>query len=132
MRALHPEPLKGLPEMIDVTDVSGKASVTVTVTVTGAPAVQASYRTRSLDPRHISIKYTYHSEKVDGWTEHHWIATDVVVNGPRILKPAPDGTQRLGAETLRYAPMAVSEAPEWLRKLMVELRPSGEVTMAGV
>lgn len=117
--------------MIDVTDVSGQVTATVNITVKGAEPLKVPYQDRHLWPDRIAVKYTYHSELVDGWTEHHWIATDVTVVGPRILKPAPDGTMRLGVEILRYHPMNLTDSPEWLRKLMVELRPSGEVTMAG-
>jgi hypothetical protein len=117
--------------MLDVTEVTGHAFATVSVAVTDAPPLKATYQDRRFQPARIHIRYAYKPEAADGWTVHRWHAVDVTVVGPRILKPAPDGTQRLGVEDLRYSPTSSDHCPEWLRHLMAELSPSGEVTMAG-
>lgn len=118
--------------MIDVTSVSSHAEATVTIGVTGTPVLVATYQTRSFQPDQITVKFRYKPQTdADGWTHHTWTRTSVTVVGPRILKPAKDGTQRLGADHLRYHPMYADQLPEWLTKLVDELRPSGDIALAG-
>ncbi|AKA61729.1 hypothetical protein SEA_YDN12_62 [Streptomyces phage YDN12] len=117
--------------MLDVTEVSGHAFATVSVAVTGAPPLKATYQDRHFQPARIHVRYAYKPEAAEGWTVHRWHAVEVTAVGPRILKPAPDGSQRLGVEDLRYTPSKEDPLPEWLRQLAAELAPSGEVTMAG-
>lgn len=117
--------------MLDVTEVSGHAFASVSIGVTGAPPLKATYQERFFLPARIHVRYVYKPEAADGWTVHRWYPTDVSAVGPRILKPAPDGTQRLGVEDLTYKPISQHDHPEWLRQLVAELSPSGEVTMAG-
>lgn len=118
--------------MIDVTSVGSRAEASVTITVTGAPALVATYQTRTFLPEQITVKYVYKPQTdADGWTHHTWTATSVTVVGPRILKPAADGSQRLGVEHLRYHPNYGDQVPEWLRKIMDELTPSGDIALAG-
>jgi hypothetical protein len=119
--------------MIDVTDVSGDAFVTVTIAVTGAPPLKATWQERSFLPAQVHVRYLYKPQvDGDGWTVHVWVPRNVSATGPRILKPAPDGSQRLGVEHLTYKPISQHDHPEWLRQLVHELRPSGDVTLAGV
>lgn len=118
--------------MIDVTSVSSRAEATVTIGVTGAPPMKATYQTRGFLPEQITVKYVYKPQRDDdGWTHHTWTHTDVTAIGPRILKPAADGSQRLGAEHLRYRPAYTDQLPEWLVKIVNELRPSGDIALAG-
>ena len=118
--------------MIDVTSVTSRAEATVTIGVTGTPALVVTYQTRSFQPDQIIVRFQYQPQTdTDGWTHHTWKRTSVAVTGPRILKPAADGSQRLGADRLSYHPVYSDEAPEWLLKLVDELRPSGDVSLAG-
>ena len=117
--------------MLDVTEVTGHAFATVSIAVTGAPPLKATYQERFFQPARIHVRYEYKPEAADGWTVHRWHPVDVTAVGPRILKPAPDGTQRLGVEELKFNPTWNREHPEWLRQLAAELAPSGEVTLAG-
>lgn len=118
--------------MIDVTDASGTAEATVTIWVTGTPLLTETYGKRDFVPTRLTMKYSYQPVTDEaGWTHHTWKPVIVTAMGPRILKPAADGSQRLGAGTLTYNPIYVDDAPEWLLKLAAELAPSGEVTLAG-
>lgn len=118
--------------MIDVTRVTSRAEATVTVGVTGTPVLVATYQTRTFLPEQITVKFLYKPQTDgDGWTHHTWKVTGVTVTGPRILKPAADGSQRLGVDYLRYQPISLDDVPEWLRKIMDELTPSGDIALAG-
>lgn len=118
--------------MIDVTTVSSFAEATVSIGVADAPPLTATYQTRQFLPNQIMITYRYRPLKgEDGWVTHDWIAVRATAVGPRILKPAEDGTMRLGIENLRYAPISTHDYPEWLVKLMHELKPSGDIALAG-
>lgn len=118
--------------MSDVTTVSSQVTATVNIGVTGTEALVATYQTRSFQPGRITVTYVYKPQRGDdGWTRHTWVPAKVSAVGPRILKPAADGSQRLGVEELRYNPVNLNDAPEWLRKIISELTPSGDVTLVG-
>ena len=118
--------------MIDVTSVTSHAEALVTITVSGAPPLKATCNTRYFQPELITVKYVYKPQREDdGWVHHIWAPTDVMVTGPRILKPAADGSQRLGVDWLRYFPCYGDEKPEWLTKIINELTPSGDIALAG-
>lgn len=120
---------------IDVTDVSNHVEATVRVSLTGAPELPASYLSRDIQPDHVAIRFQFGPGQHRGW----WVAKNIEVSGHRILKPGPDGQQRLGKEshTARwYAGRSGDtqvdrDLPEWLDKLVSELRPSGQVTLPG-
>lgn len=119
--------------MIDITDVSSDTTVKVRVKLTGAPELPASYLSRDIQPDWICVTYDF--GQLRGW----WVATDVKVAGQRVLKAGPDGQQRLGKD--RHTANWYSgrtrdvqtdrDLPEWLDKLVSELRPSGRVTLPG-
>lgn len=121
--------------MIDVTDVSTHTEATVRVKLTGAPELPASYLSRDIQPDHITVRYRFGPGQHRGW----WVAAHVDVSGHRVLKPGPDGQQRLGKErhtATWYAGRSGDtqtdrDLPEWLDQLVSELRPSGQVTLPG-
>lgn len=117
---------------MDVTEVTGSAFATVSIGVTDTPPLKATYQERYFQPRRIHVRFEYRPEAADGWTVHRWYPVDISAHGPRILKPAKDGSQRLGAEDLRYKTISQREHPEWLRQLVSELAPSGEVVLPAV
>lgn len=118
--------------MLDVTHVTSRAEATVTIGVAGAPPLKASYQERHFLPEQVMVTYLYKPQQGDdGWTAHRWVPVNVSVVGPRILKPAPDGTQRLGVEGLRYHLSYGEQPPEWLAKIVNELAPSGDIALAG-
>lgn len=119
--------------MIDVKSASSSTTSSVTLTLTGAPPLKVLYTNRQLDPGQVFFKYEYTPTTTgDGWTEHTWDLVSVRATGARILKPAADGSQRLGAEVLAYKPMSLKNAPEWLLSLANEVRPSGSVDTVDV
>lgn len=121
--------------MIDVTDVSTHTEATVRVKLTGAPELPASYLSRDIQPDHVTVRYRFGPGQHRGW----WVAAHVDVSGQRVLKPGPDGKQRLGKERHTATWYASSrgdvqsdrDLPEWLDQLVSELRPNGQVTLPG-
>jgi hypothetical protein len=121
--------------MIDISDVSSHTEATVRVKFTGAPVLPASYLSRDIQPDHITVRYSFGPGQHRGW----WVATNVDVSGQRVLKPGPDGQQRLGKE--RHSAswyggrtrdvQTDRDLPEWLDQLVSELRPNGQVTLPG-
>lgn len=119
--------------MIDVKSASSSTTSSVTLTLTGAPALKVLYTNRQINPGQVVFKYKYAPvTSEDGWTEHTWDLVSIRATGARILKPAADGSQRLGVEVLAYEPMSLKNAPEWLLSLANEVRPSGSVDTVDV
>lgn len=114
---------------------NSEALVRVRVNLTGAPELPASYLSRAILPDWVYVTYVFGPGQARGG----WVAQHVDVSGQRVLKPGPDGQRRLGKE--RHIATWYSgrsgdvqsdrELPEWLDKLVSELRPSGQVTMPG-
>lgn len=131
--------------MIDVESIDCTVKTLICVKVSGAPEHKADYMDRMIQPDKVLVEYRYRELIApDGWTEHVWAAIDVRIEGPRVLKPGPDGAQRLGAEThsarwsnfdvrggIRMVYPSDRAMPEWLVKLVNELRPSGQVELPG-
>ena len=122
-------------DAVDITDVQQVHTTTdVKVRLTGAPAIKASYLDRRIIPAHLAVEYVY--DAAAGW----WVARNVKLSGPRILKPKPDGTIRLGKDWhdrswSAWGKQGVQEAgdlPGWLDDLVSELRPSGELALPGM
>ena len=121
--------------MIDITKVDSTTRVVVRINFTGAPELPASYLSRDIQPDWAMITYDFGPGHHRGW----WVATDIKVGGARVLKPGPDGKQRLGKERHTanwYAGRSGDvqtdrDLPEWLDQLVSELRPSGQVTLPG-
>lgn len=121
--------------MIDITEVTSHTVVTVRVKFTGAPELAASYLSRDIQPDHLAVTYTFGPGQHRGW----WVATNVAVSGQRVLKPGPDGQQRLGKDRHKAEwyggrtrdVQSDRDLPEWLDRLVSELRPSGQVTLPG-
>src|SRR6476620_5338664 len=98
------------------------ATVVVTVNLTGTPEQKTTYTSRTISPDTVVIRYRYEQHVTqDGWTEHSWLASDVQVTGPRVLKPAADGSQRLGVDrhearwyTVGSGRDVAADMPEWL------------------
>lgn len=119
---------------IDVTEVRAWASVSVTVKLDPATTepVKSPYGEGHFQPDYMSTGWRY--DTVTG----SWLCTDITVVGCRILKPAPDGTKRLGKDHRKRSyggwsrdVLVEGEAPETLVKLARELQPSGELTLPG-
>lgn len=100
--------------------------------ITGAPELDATYLDQTIQPQHIWIRYVYHL--VNG--EPTWTATQIIVEGFRVLKPARDGSQRLGKQThiatwtswdLGHRTTSRNQTPAWLDDVVEILRPSGGV-----
>lgn len=123
-----------------LTDTRSWADVVVHADVMGAPETKVTYLDQMMQPDQVRITYAY--DAVAG----RWVAHDVFTTGLRVLKPAADGTQRLGKDShksywsswgrkdiqvSRLSAAGGSELPEWLNKLVDELRPTGGVSMAG-
>ena len=121
--------------MIDSTNVGSDATVKIRVNLTGAPELPASYLSRTILPDWVCVTYAFGPGQHRGW----WVATDLKVSGQRVLKPGPDGQQRLGKERHtadwyrgRSGDVQTDrDLPEWLDSLVSELRPSGQVTLPG-
>ena len=119
--------------MIDVKSASSTTTSSVVLTLTGAPPLKVLYTNRQIDPGQVFFKYEYvPTTTEDGWTEHTWKLVSVRATGARILKPAADGSQRLGVEMPAYEPVRLKDVPEWLLSLAREVRPSGSVDEANV
>ncbi|ALO79352.1 hypothetical protein [Streptomyces phage phiSAJS1] len=111
---------------VDVTDV--QRHLAAVVRLTGAPAIKASYLDHRIIPAHLAVEYVYDAGA--GW----WKARNVKLSGPRILKPKPDGTIRLGKDWHDRSWSAwgskdvqvEGDLPEWLDSLVSELRPAGD------
>jgi hypothetical protein len=119
------------------------ATVVVTVSLTGAPEQKTTYTSRTIAPDTAVIRYLYEQQVTpDGWTEHSWLATDVQATGPRVLKPAADGSQRLGVDrhearwyTVRSGRDVAADnpdMPEWLAGVIEQMRPSGGLDLPQV
>ena len=129
--------------MIDIESAETQTTAVVRVRLTGAPPVKARYVDHHIRPFYVEIKYVYRQTRsdLDGWTEHRWAAEHVELNGYRILKPGPNGEQRIGKATheaywSRYGTRDVQSnpnntLPEWLDRLINEVRPNGDLTVVG-
>lgn len=123
---------------IDISKIESLTQATIRVHLSGAPDLKADYVDRYIQPYYAVIIYTYRQYQDGGWIAHEWAATSVRVVGHRILKPGPDGAQRLGKDThdrswshsdvQRYERKYL---PEWIDHLITELRPSGDLSLVG-
>lgn len=120
--------------MIDITDVRTHSLVKVRVELTGAPEVKGQHRAdgKNFVPGYLAVDYTPDPEN------DRWMAVNVSTSGPLVLKPGPDGEQRLGMSDGKHTwggwSRDVQEhhnPPEWLDQLINELRPSGNITLPG-
>lgn len=124
--------------MIAIEDVTARTESTVTISFTGAPEVKARYLDRFFLPGYLRAQYKYVLAAGSG----RWVCYRVMTSGRRILKPGPDGAQRLGKDTHDRdwstsfnRPSCLSDddtVDEWVRKLVNELRPSGDVAEVGI
>lgn len=127
---------------INVSKVESSTKATVRVHLDGTPDLKGDYVNRHMQPYFVSIEYTYRQHQDGQWTTHEWAATSVKVVGSRILKPRPDGTQRLGMDTHDATWQSSGNTdvqqderkplPEWLDRLVSDLRPSGDLTLVRV
>jgi hypothetical protein len=112
-------------------------SAGVTAPLTGVPVLKVT-NTRDILPEHVRLSYMYATVE----EQTVWICRSAQVSGHRVLKPAPDGSQRLGQEVRSgewYSTLPLGledlkfhrEIPSWLRDLIVLLRPDGNVELPG-
>lgn len=120
---------------IDITDVSAEVTATVVVKLRPgtAPDMRAQYVDRMMQPDRVQVEYRFDAGL--NW----WFAISVKVTGHRLLKPAANGTPRIGKDThsvsyggWRADVQADNGLPGWLDRLVIELRPSGQVSLPGV
>lgn len=132
--------LKGDTMDIELDQIRSHTTSTIRVYLSGAPDLRSDSQDLHIKPDHVVIEYTYRTRLNEGWKADVWYATAVSVSGHHILMPGPDGTERLteGKNLVGwYAPVNVQDCPreplpEWLDRLINELRPSGELFLAGV
>lgn len=120
---------------IDITDVSAEVTATVTVSLRPgtAPDMKSQYTDRVMQPDRVRVEYWFDAGL------NCWFAINVKVTGHRLLKPAADGTPRIGKDKhsvsyggWRKDVQADNGLPGWLDQLVDELRPSGLVSLPGV
>lgn len=123
---------------IDISKIESSTKATVRVHLSSTPDLKANYVDRRIQPYFVVIEYAYRQHLDGDWTTHEWTATFVRVVGHRILKPGPDGAQRLGKDThdRSWSDRDIQRdernpLPEWLDKIVSELRPSGDLTLVG-
>lgn len=120
---------------IDIKAARTLVKASVSVELSGAPDLVAEYTKWPISPYVLQVEYRYkQAEAEDGWTGHEWATADVRVNGHRILKPAADGSRRLGEQSGRrswYTRNDLAAMPEWVKRLVEEMRPSGSVDVSG-
>lgn len=125
----------------EMEDVTTQVVATCWIKVNGTPSLVAEDRAQDMQPHSIKVEYVYRqTHNKNGWVEHSWVARSVLVNGLRILKPAKDGTQRLGG-TVQRCTWVLSMSgglinaidgdcpPEWLAEIIEAVRPSGEMSV---
>lgn len=130
--------------IVRVTESATSVRAVAYVKVTDAPPVKADGIDRQISPYAVEISYVYHrTSGPDGWVEHRWLARGVTVHGRHILKPAKDGTEKLGANVYRATWSSfggldlvdvphVGSPPEWVMTIIEGQRPSGELAFAGM
>lgn len=129
---------------VRVTESATSVRAVAYVKVADAPDVKADGIDRQISPYAVEISYVY--DRVsgpDGWVEHRWLARGVTIHGRHILKPTKDGTERLGVNVHRatWSTYGVSDLvdgpfvespPEWVKVIVEQQRPSGELGFAGM
>lgn len=118
---------------INITDVTTFTETKVTIRIEGGPEAPVQYLGRNMLVDYVGVTYRYAPERE--W----WMAVSVTVAGQRLLKPGPNGEQRIGKDRHKstYGGWSrdVQEAgdlPDWLDPIVSELRPSGAVALPGV
>lgn len=121
---------------LDISQVTTHTTVSVTIRFTGAPdhAAQYSRQDRRFLPQYLEAEYEYDAGQ--SW----WRVRSVTIVGPYILKPAADGSQRLGKGWGKYDWYGTSgrdmqergELPEWLDQVLSEIRPAGALELPGI
>jgi hypothetical protein len=124
---------------IDITDSKVLTQSSVTINFTGnLDPIRWPYSDRYFQPDRLRADYV-HQPGSEGLA---WTCNRVRVSGSRVLKPGPDGSVRLGVERgdrewnvyhtgdilQPDRSGAKVKLPEWVAKLVDELRPNGEVT----
>lgn len=110
--------------MIDITETQSRAEVQLTARFTGGPEMKASFTSWTYDPNFLRVTYRYLPESAA------WDVIAVDLYGARILKPGPNGEQRLGKDQGHATWFLMSEVPAWVMQLAREMAPVGEVTFA--
>lgn len=120
-----------MSDMITSSETSVEAIASVRVT--GTPDLKADYVQRRIQPYYVLIRYLY--VVPEGHPRPVWMATSVDVTGWAILKPGPDGAQRLGSSAHKagwsaWAGHDVRDhdarrpLPDWLREIVTALVPT--------
>lgn len=128
--------------MIDIESVSSYSEVVLTLGVSGMDPVPGQYVRYDFLPQNIQVRYI----RVFRNDAYVWRCVNAALSGPRVLAPGKDGERRLGSSIHKqeWYSFGVEDVagqvevfsdntplPDDLRKLINELRPSGELTMPG-
>lgn len=113
--------------MVDINKVSSTVDVTVRIELSGAPEMNSRLSNRLIQPG-LAV-FQYRLIMTDAGPV--WRCYTADVHGTRILKPAPDGSVRLGKEVMRNSWSGyLDNAPEWVVNLINEVRPNGAPEVA--
>lgn len=109
------------------------ATVKVHIDIEGAPEIKVRFLGGYIVPNHLVITYRYEvTQNEDGWTEYTWRCTDVSASGDKVLKPGPNGEQRLSdkiGHTTRWYGRDLEEPPEFIKQSIEFGRPSGRLDL---
>jgi hypothetical protein len=118
---------------IQATKIQPIATVQVSIDIEGAPAVKVRFLSIHIVPRHLVIYYRYEVvQSEDGWIEYTWRCTCVAATGDKVLKPGPNGEQRLSSKvghTTDWYGRDLEELPEFVQKWVEDARPSGRLDL---
>lgn len=121
--------------MIEFVKVDNLVRCAVKLQLKGLPDMPVDFTKKLFEPTTVDIEFKYQqTSSGDGWTEHTWIVAQVVVTGPRVLKPADDGSRRtskLDGCARFYGSKALAALPEFLADLIREVQPHGSVDLVG-
>ena len=124
---------------VQVSAVRADVRAVIEVRITGAPEMRATYLDRVIQPDFLSLMYKQHT----GVNGSVWRCVRITVDGHLVLEPGSNGEQRTGkdrhvAEWSAYGSRDLAggvaggsrRVPEWLLRMVGELRPHGDVTTA--
>lgn len=114
------------PEVVSM--ITGDTTTsTVYADIAGAPETTASYSSKVFVPDAVSATYRYTPEGPT-WK---WTCSNIRLSGYRVLKPGPNGEQRLGKDsaTATWYGENSKSLPDWVTALVRKLRPAGDVTI---
>lgn len=114
--------------------VETRASVSGAYLLSGAEELDLPWLDLSIKPANLEIVYRFGPGHHRGW----WVATSVSVSGPIVRGRGKDlrsATREFSNEgrdvQVSNGNRVENPMPEWLDRMVSELRPSGQVYLAG-